>query len=428
MDVNRKTAFFALYDVENKKSYSNIALNHHIKCSHPGSPAFVRELTYGVLENKMLLDHIIGQLVPSGVDKVKTADLTILRMGIYQLRFMDSVPEYAAVNECVSLAKRYARGRDGFVNAVLRSYLKRKYSIALPERSEDEIRYLSLKYSYEPWIIELWKEQYSMDFVEELLKAGNRTPSTTIRLNWLKVMKKDLIAALTAKGFEVELGHICENARRVKGSGLLETDLYKAGLFSVQDEASMLAAVMLDPKQGDTVMDVCAAPGGKTLAIAERMNNTGTILATDIYKRKLAIIDSEAKRLGVRNIVTKTWDSTKTDSERVQKADKVLVDVPCSGLGVVRRKPEIKYRKRTAEMDLLPRKQYEILSASAEYVKPGGRILYSTCTINPYENQRVVSEFLKKHPNFKKEEAVQLLPNVNDTDGFFICTMRKDGI
>ena len=175
-------------------------------------------------------------------------------------------------------------------------------------------------------------------------------------------------------------------------------------------------------------MDVCAAPGGKTLAIAERMNNTGTILATDIYKRKLAIIDSEAKRLGVRNIVTKTWDSTKTDSERVQKADKVLVDVPCSGLGVVRRKPEIKYRKRTAEMDLLPRKQYEILSASAEYVKPGGRILYSTCTINPYENQRVVSEFLKKHPNFKKEEAVQLLPNVNDTDGFFICTMRKDGI
>lgn len=428
LDINRKTAFFTLMDVESKKSYSNIALNHHIKLSRPNSPAFVRELTYGVLENKMLLDHIIDQLVPSGIEKVKPQDLVILRMGIYQLRFMDSVPEYAAVNESVALAKKYARGRAGFVNAVLRSYTKSRYSISLPDRTEDEVKYLSVKYSYEPWIVEMWLEQFNVEFVEDLLKAGNATPDTTIRLNWLKVMKKDLVEALTAKGFEVTEGKLCENALHVKGSGLLDTAMYKSGMFSVQDEASILVSEMLEPRHGDVVVDVCAAPGGKTLAVAERMNNTGKIYASDIYKRKLAIIEDEAKRLGIKNIETKTWDATRIDSSMVQKADRVMVDAPCSGLGVVRKKPEIKYKKRTEEMDLLPRKQLEILSASAEYVKPGGILIYSTCTINPYENQRVVASFLKKNNKFKKEEALQLLPNINGTDGFFICKMRKDDI
>lgn len=426
MDNNRKTAYFTLLDVESKKSYSNISLNHHIICGKPSSQAFVRELVYGVLENKMLLDYIIDHLVPSGVEKLKASDLVILRMGIYQLRFMDSVPEYAAVNESVILAKRFARGRESFINAVLRSYIKDRYKIKLPDRSEDEVKYLSIKYSYEPWIIELWLDQYNKEFVEELLKAGNQTPELTIRLNWLKIMKENLITRLTERGFSVEKGKLCDNALYVKGSGLLETNLYKEGMFSIQDEASMLVSVMLGPKHGDVIMDVCAAPGGKTLAIAERMNNTGKIYASDIYKRKLAIIDSEAKRLGITNIETRTWDATKVDSTMVQKADKVLVDAPCSGLGVVRRKPEIKYKKRTAEMDLLPRKQFNILSASASYVKPGGVLIYSTCTINPHENQRVVEEFLRKNHSFKKEEALQLLPNVNDTDGFFICKMRKE--
>ena len=215
-------------------------------------------------------------------------------------------------------------------------------------------------------------------------------------------MKEDLIDSLTAKGFEVTEGKLCDNALHVKGSGLLDTAMYKSGLFSVQDEASILVSVMLEPRQGDTVVDVCAAPGGKTLAVAERMNNTGKIYASDIYKRKLNIIEAEAKRLGIKNIETKAWDATRIDSSMVQKADRVLVDVPCSGLGVVRKKPEIKYKKRTEEIDLLPR--------------------------NPYENQRVIASFLKKNTKFKKEEAVQLLPNINGTDGFFICKMRKDDI
>lgn len=212
----------------------------------------------------------------------------------------------------------------------------------------------------------------------------------------------------------------------MEGRGLLGGKLYNSGMFSVQDESSMLAVNMLDPQPDETIMDVCAAPGGKTLAIAEKMKNRGTISAWDIYKRKLSIIDKEAKRLGISIVTTRSWDATRVDSSMVEKADRVLVDAPCSGLGVVRRKPEIKYKKRSSDIDELPRKQLAILSASSKYLKPGGILVYSTCTISPYENQQVVKDFLKKNPGFSKLEELQLLPNINNTDGFFICKMKKD--
>ena len=426
MDVNRKTAYYALADVESKKSYSNIALNNHITRLRPNAHSFVRELTYGVLENKMLLDYIIDQLVPTGSAKLKASDRIILRMGIYQLGYMDSVPEYAAVNESVNLAKKYCRGREGFINASLRSYIREKYRITLPDRSEDEIKHLSIKYSYEPWIIELWLEQYDMDFVEALLKAGNCTPPLVVRANWLKTLREELIRRLEASGCIVEKGKLYEDALHIKkGGALIDTKMYKDGLFSLQDEASMLVAAMLNPKHGDLIMDVCAAPGGKTMAIAERMNNKGKIIASDIYMRKLNNIVDNAKRLGVTIVETRTWDATKIDSGMIEKADRVLVDAPCTGLGVVRRKPEIKYKKRSSEMDSLPAKQLQILFASSKYVKTGGVLVYSTCTINPDENQRVIEQFLKKSNTFIKEDAIQLMPNVNGTDGFFICKMRK---
>ena len=425
MDVNRKTAYLSLVDVESKKAYSNLAINHQVIINKPNSQGFVRELVYGVLENKMLLDHYIDQLVINGIGSLKTPELTIIRMGIYQLGYMDSVPEYAAVNESVVLAKKYCRSKSGLVNGVLREYLSRKLQLKLPDRSEDEVAYLSVKYSYAPWIVELWLDHYSTDFVEELMKAGNVTPPMTVRLNWLKVMKPDLIKKLEAKHFQVEEGRICQNALNIKGSRLLDTELYKLGMFTPQDESSMLVAEKLDPKHGETVMDVCAAPGGKTTAIAERMNNTGRIIASDIYRRKLDLIDKEARRLGITNIETRSWDATRVDSSMIQKADRVLVDAPCSGLGVVRRKPEIKYKELTEEMELLPKKQLAILSASSGYVKPGGRLVYSTCTVNPRENERVVEAFLKKNPAFSKIERTLLLPNVNGTDGFFICVMER---
>lgn len=426
MDVNRKTSYLALVDVETKKAYSNLAINHQVIVCKPNSQGFVRELVYGVLENKLTLDYYIDFLVKDGIKSLKTPELTIMRMGIYQLGYMDSVPEYAAVNESVVLAKKYCRGKAGLVNGVLREYLNKKIQLRLPDRGEDEIKYLSIKYSYAPWIIELWLEHYSASFVEELLKAGNETPPMTVRLNWLRIMKPDLIKKLKDRGFEAEEGSLCQNALNVKGSRLLESDMYKLGLFTPQDESSMLVAEKLNPQHGELIMDVCAAPGGKTTAIAERMNNTGKIIASDIYRRKLDIIDKEAERLGITNIETKSWDATRVDSSMAEKADRVLVDAPCSGLGVVRRKPEIKYKEYTPDMELLPKKQLAILSASSKYVKPGGTLLYSTCTVNPKENEKVVEAFLKKNLAFKKVERTLLLPSVNGTDGFFICVMKKN--
>lgn len=426
MDVNRKAAFLTLVDVETKKSYSNLALNHQIVVTKPNHEGFVRELVYGVLEHKLTLDYYIDLLANNGVGSLKTNELTILRMGIYQIGYMNSVPEYAAVNESVLLAKRYCRGKDGLINGILRAYLGKRMQLKLPDRSEDEVRYLSVKYSYAPWIVELWLRHYSSDFVEQLLAAGNETPPMTVRLNWLRIMKKDLISKLEESGFEVKEGDICSNALHVKGSRLLETEAYRMGLFTPQDESSMLVAEKLDPQHGDVVMDMCAAPGGKTMAIAERMNNTGKIIASDIYRRKLDLIDREAKRLGVTNVETRSWDATREESSMFQKADRVLVDAPCTGLGVVRRKPEIKYKEHTDEMDLLPKKQLAILTASASYVKPGGTLVYSTCTINPNENEKVTDAFVKRNPSFKKVERTLLLPNVNGTDGFFICVMKKD--
>lgn len=426
MDINRKAAFLTLVDVETKKSYSNLALNHQIVVTKPNHEGFVRELVYGVLEHKLTLDYYIDLLASNGVGSLKTNELTILRMGIYQIGYMNSVPEYAAVNESVLLAKRYCRGKDGLINGILRSYLGKRMQLKLPDRSEDEVRYLSVKYSYAPWIVELWLKHYSADFVEQLLAAGNETPPMTVRLNWLRIMKKDLISKLEESGFEVTEGDICSNALHVKGSRLLETEAYRMGLFTPQDESSMLVAEKLDPQHGDIVMDMCAAPGGKTMAIAERMNNTGKIIASDIYRRKLDLIDREAKRLGVTNVETRSWDATREESSMFQKADRVLVDAPCTGLGVVRRKPEIKYKEHTDEMDLLPKKQLAILTASSSYVKPGGTLVYSTCTINPNENEKVTDAFVKRNPSFKKVERTLLLPNVNGTDGFFICVMKKD--
>lgn len=426
MDANRKTAYLTLLDVEAKKAYSNLALNHQIIVNKPNNQGFVRELAYGVLENKLTLDYYIDLLVKDGIQSLKNPETIILRMGIYQLGYMDSVPEYAAVNESVALAKRYCRSKAGLVNGVLREYLNKRLQLRLPDRNEDEIKYLSIKYSYAPWIIELWLEHYSMDFVEALLKAGNETPPTTIRLNWLRVMKPDLMKKLEEKKFQVEAGSVCQNALHVKGSGLLDTELYKMGMFTPQDESSMLVAEKLDPKHGEIIMDMCAAPGGKTTAIAERMNNTGKIIASDIYRRKLDLIDKEARRLGITNIETRSWDATRVDSSMIHKADRVLVDVPCSGLGVIRRKPEIKYKSLSEDLELLPKKQLAILSASSNYVKPGGTLLYSTCTINPKENEKVTEIFLKKNTSFKRVERTVLFPNVNGTDGFYICVMRKE--
>lgn len=428
MDANRKTAYYALMDVEAKKSYSNIALNHHIICGKPSQPSFVRELVYGVLENKKLLDYTIAQFLENGAVGLKNSDLIVLEMGIYQLGYMNSVPEYAAVNESVVLAKKFCRGREAMINAVLRNYIRNKNSVKLPDRVEDEVRFLSIKYSCEEWIVSMWIDQYGVEETEKILAASQGNPGLIIRVNTLKTGKEDLGRRLVERGFEVKNSTVCDSALKVtKGSGILDGKLYKNGLFSIQDESSMKTVEIFDPKPGETIIDVCAAPGGKTLAIAERMSNRGEIIATDIYLRKLGIINKEAERLGVSIVRTWPWDATKVDSDLFQKADRVLADVPCSGLGVIRRKPEVKYKKKIYEFDSLPRKQMEILNVAAQYVKPCGVLQYSTCTINKNENEKIIKEFLRKHKNFTVVEEKQFMPHLDGTDGFYVCKMEKNG-
>ncbi|MDR1572250.1 MAG: 16S rRNA (cytosine(967)-C(5))-methyltransferase RsmB [Clostridiales Family XIII bacterium] len=425
MDKNRKSAYYTLLDIENNMAYSNIALKHHIRRGKPDVPAFVRELTYGVIRNRLYLDFVIGNFVKTPIEKMDASDLTILRMGLYQLIFMNSVPEYAAVNESVDLAKRFAAGREGFVNGVLRQFIRDKDYVKLPDRSKDELAYLSIKYSYDPWIVKLWLESYDSETVEALLAAGNETPDFSIRTNLLKTSREDLLARLSAKGFDARPSERAPYGLLVDGSNLLYSRFYKNGLFSVQDESSQIAVGILDPKEGETIVDVCAAPGGKSLAMAERMRDRGRIYAWDIYLRKLSQLEQEARRLGIGIVETGTWDATRVNSALINKADRVLVDAPCSGLGVVRRKPEIKYKEVAGDLKELQAKQYEILDASSNYVRPGGFLVYCTCTISRDENQKIVSDFLRKHRGFERLDTLQLLPNVDRMDGFFVCKMRR---
>ncbi len=426
MDINRKTAYDVLLDIEKNGAYSNIALNHHIADNKPDNEAFVRQLVYGVLENRILIDYYLDALIPSGIKKLKKQDLTLLRMGVYQLRYMDSVPSYAAVNETVNMAKRLARGRERFVNGVLRGYIKNAGSIKLADRNEDPAKYLSITYSVSPWIARLWLGEYGLEKAEEILKAAVRTPDMVIRVNTLKTAAGELADMLGRKGFAVKKHDKVERALVVSGSRLLATEEYANGLFSVQDAASIMASDALGARPGDTIIDVCAAPGGKSLATAELMANQGRIISNDIYEHKLSLIEKEAARLGVDIIKTRCGDSTIADESLAGIADAVLADVPCSGLGVIARKPEIKYKEgiTKAELEELTDRQARILAAAATYVKPGGTLVYSTCTINRTENEAQVERFLESHRDFDLESMRQLLPT-DGMDGFFIAKMKK---
>ena len=423
MDLSRKTAFEILFEIEKEGAYSNLTINRFLEKNKPENPAFIRELVYGVLENKILLDYYLDNLIPSGIKKVKKKEATLLRLGIYQLIFMDSVPDYAAVNETVTIAKKLVRGREGFINGVLRGYMKKGNEIKLPDESKDLKYYLSVKYSFPTWLIDKWEEQYGIEECKLLLEASNSRPQLSIRVNIDKISRDDLKGYLEEKGYEVTLGTFSERTLHVKGSGLLDDDKYKEGYFSIQDEASTVAADVLGATPGETIIDVCAAPGGKSTAIAELMKNDGKVYSCDIYEHKLELINSLAKRLGLSIIETTLLDGTKGKENWFAMADRVLADVPCSGLGVIRRKPEIKYKDITDFTELVEI-QKKILNNAAKYVKSGGTLVYSTCTINKDENQLQISEFLNNHWEFELISEKQFLPTEN-IDGFYVCKMIK---
>ena len=428
MDKARRAAYIALRDVESNKAYSNFAIQSAIRKYPTEQVAFVRELVYGTIRMQLYLDHVIGSFIRTPVDKLPVSDRILLRMGLYQLISLGSVPDYAAVSETVELAKHYSRGRDKFINGVLRGYIRDKGKAELPPREEDVIRYLSLKYSFAPWIVKMWLEDFdNNEYVDRVLEASNRRPRLCIRANTLKIDPAGLKEALEKQGFAIEADDDFEDIFFAEGENLIATEIFRDGLFAVQDKASRVVVESLGAGPGETVVDVCAAPGGKTMAIAASMKNRGRIIAIDIYERKLKLIEDEAARLGAFIVTVCCRDGRVADSELCGVADRVLVDAPCSGLGVARRKPEVKYKEYDEAMAALPCKQLDILKASAHYVKPGGILVYSTCTVARRENQDVIDAFLRENDGFNTVDTIQLLPTAEKTDGFFICKMKRAG-
>ena len=429
LDINLKTVYDILMAVEQKRQYSNIATNNIIDKNEPTKPAFVREIVYGVLENKYLLDYKISRLIRGKIKDVRPQDLTILRSGIYQLEYMNSIKSYTVVNESVKIAKKFAKGRDKFVNAILQRYAREGKNLNPVPKSEeisDIISFWKIKYSFETWILKLFVNQFGLVETENILKSLNRHPNFFVRTNLNEISRDELQKKLKAMGIESVASDRTDTALKLFGKNLIDNSLYERGFYSVQDESSQILIKEMEIEKNLCVVDVCAAPGGKTFAIAERMKNTGMVYSRDIYMHKIKKIENEAKRLRLSNVQASLWDGTKPEADLVEKCHRVLCDVPCSGLGVIARKPEIKYRKNSKEIKKLYEIQFEILRASAKYLKKDGILLYSTCTINRDENEAIVERFLKENIDFKLEKKILLLPNRDDKAGFFIAKIVKE--
>ncbi len=435
MTVDWLASFEALKSVYIDGAFSNIAINEAVEQHKDCSNGFVRTFTKGVIRDTMRLDYIISSLADKGLKGIKKRTLIVLRMGIYAIDSLDSIKDYTAVNESVKLAKMVSRGTDGFVNALLRRYIRERTKEGAKEGAGECTREgarkgistegcgLNIKYSFPDELCNLLKSQYG-DETEKLLKALNTSPVLTIRANSLKTTREDLISVLRNDGFVCEEAVNTNNAIIVKDGNLTASKYFKEGYFTIQGLSSIKAIEAFAPAPCSKVLDMCSAPGGKTTAMSEMMSDSGSITACDIYDHRLKLIQSSAKRLGISNITTRLLDGTKQDSSLAEAFDYVLCDVPCSGLGVIGSKPEIKYRVSSNEIDELKKIQAQILQNAFSYCKVGGRIMYSTCTINKDENDGIVDSFVKLNPFAKIIEKCAILP-YNNTMGFYYCIMEK---
>ena len=441
----RKIAFNTIYRVLHDEAYSALALNSAIKDNNLSKldASFLSRIVYGVIERKILLDHIISQYSKIKPKKIENKTLIILEMGVFQLLFMDKVPSSAAVNESVKLSKKVgAYKSSGFINAVLRSFDRNELKYSLPDVN-DKTKYLSVKYSCPEFLVERWIKQYGEDNAISVLQGLADRPPLTIRVNTLKTTKEKLKSELEKCGIEVTDVPFLPNALNINNTGSIENlTSFIHGEFYVQDSASQLCCEILGADEGMTVCDVCSAPGGKSLYTAIRMNNKGKVHSYDLFEHKIKLINDSSKRLSIDIIETKLRDAQNTDIP-LPKCDRLICDVPCSGFGIIRRKPEIRYKKATI-IDNLPQLQYSILCTSADCLSIGGVMVYSTCTLCDEENSLIVDKFLSEHPDFvaekiclpkglnrfidEPEHMLTLLPCKGMTDGFFIAKFRKVGI
>ncbi len=441
---SREIGLKILMDIKLKGAYSNYAINKFLKDEMDVKDEnLIRELVYGVVENCLYLDHIISKLSKVKIKKIQPAILEILRMGVYQIAFMEKIPDRAAVNEAVILSKKYGyKGASGFVNGVLRNFSRNKESLMMVEE-KNPITYLSIMYSHPKWMVERWVDEYGYEFTEKLCRENNNKPRLNIRVNRLKTSREQLIDSLSDYGYMVyktkyaKDGIIVDNPIRIT-----EVKEFKLGHFTIQDESSMLVSQIANPKEDSLVLDLCSAPGGKSTHMGELMGNKGRIISRDIYDHKLDLVRENFGRLGIDIIEIEIFNALDLDKSMVGKVDYCILDAPCSGLGIIRRKPDIKWNRKEEDIRGLKEIQINILNIAKHYVRPGGTIIYSTCTIGREENVDVVNEFLKDNKEFRlsgfedsvdsienidtvKDGYVQLFPHIHGTDGFFIARIQK---
>ena len=445
-EVNiRQLSLEILMKVVEEKEYSSVVIPQVLNVYQyleKQERAFLTRLCEGTIERMLELDYVINEFSKVKVKKMKPVIRNILRMGVYQLMYMKQVPASAACNEAVKLAKKKGfQNLKGFVNGVLRNISRNLDNISYPDKEKQPFLYLSVTYSMPEWIVKLWVAQYGMEQTERMLQAGFADRPTTIRCNLQKNSVKQLQEELEQAGVTVESGAYVDSALRISGYDYLQKlKAFQEGKFTVQDESSMLVGLVADIKPDQTVVDVCAAPGGKSLHAADLLKGTGMVSSRDVSERKVEKIEENCRRLGYTNMDMKVWDAREWDKEYIEKADVVIADLPCSGLGVMGKKNDIKYKTSPDSIKELAALQREILKTVVSYVKPGGTLIYSTCTVNEEENEQnmrwIESElglrldsmdpylpaFLKSSTT--KDGYLQLLPGVHKTDGFFLCRFK----
>lgn len=444
--MTRELILGVLLEITRDGEYSHIALRNVLskyQYLDKKERAFITRVTEGTLEHMIEIDYIINQFSNVKVNKMKPVIRCIMRSAVYQLKYMDSVPDSAVCNEAVKLAtKKGFHTLKGFVNGVLRNIARNIDKIEYPAE-ENYVEYLSVKYSMPPWILEQWLAVFDKKTVECMLEDFLKEKPTTIRCNLNQCSVEELVETLQNEGVTVERHPYLPYALWISGYDYL-ADLmsFQTGMFYVQDISSMLVAHLANPTQGDAVIDVCAAPGGKSIHVAELLKGTGRVEARDLTDYKVSLIQENIERTQMKNMTAVKWDATVLDENAVGTADVVIADLPCSGLGVMGKKTDLKYKMTLESAKELAALQKEMLSKVQAYVKPEGTLIYSTCTIHTRENMENVNWFLNQYPEFElvpiqtllpeelrksveKEGCLQFLPGVHKSDGFFIAKFRK---
>ena len=426
----RELILDVLLEITKNGEYSHIAIKNTLdkyQYLEKQERSFLTRVCEGTLENMILIDYVINQFSKVKVNKMKPVIRCILRSSVYELKFMDSVPVSATCNEAVKLAqKKGFHNLKGFVNGVLRNISRNLEQISMPDEEKEPEKWLSVKYSMPEWLIEKWQKQYDKTQLEEMFQAFLEKSATSIRVNTEKTTKEELIKELEAEQITVMENEEVPNALYIDGYDFLSgITAFQEGMFYVQDVSSMLVSLWAEPKEGAQVIDVCAAPGGKSIHMAELLHGTGMVEARDLTEYKVSLIEENIERCGLTNIRAKQADARVLEEDSVGKADIVIADLPCSGLGVIGKKPDIKYKMSEAKCAELAALQREILHTVQNYVKSGGVFMYSTCTINPQENEENVQWFLKEHADFELERQQQILPKKGKNDGFFLARMVR---